>query len=108
MTLSLPDSIRVYFEFSNGADTARIADCFTQEAVVVDEGRTYRGYDAIQSWKRESRKTFAFTVEPVSVSRDGNRLTVTANVAGNFPGSPVQLDHVFDLALGKIESLEIK
>ena len=30
-----------------------------------------------------------------------------SNVAGNFPGSPAQLDHVVGLAGDKIKSLEI-
>ncbi|WP_175883358.1 nuclear transport factor 2 family protein [Burkholderia sp. BCC0044] len=107
MTLLLPDPINAYFEFSNGSDTRRAEHCFTPEAVVVDEGRTYRGHDAIESWKRESRKQFEFTVEPVAVSRDGDRVTVRARVVGNFPGSPVLLDHVFDLAGDEITSLEI-
>lgn len=107
MTLSLPDPVSAYFKISNGADIAHITRLFTQDAVVVDEGQTYQGHDAIQSWQREAQKKFEYTVEPVSVSRDGDRLKVTTNVVGNFPGSPVQLDHVFGLAGEKIQSLEI-
>jgi hypothetical protein len=104
---SLPDSISIYFEISNGLDTSRITRCFAHEAVVVDEGRTHRGHGAIQSWQCEARKKFEYTVQPVSVSRDGDQLIVTARVLGNFPGSPAQLDHVFVLAGDKIQSLEI-
>ncbi|CAM2173859.1 TPA: nuclear transport factor 2 family protein [Burkholderia orbicola] len=107
MTLLLPDPIHAYFEFSNGADKRRAAYCFTPDAVVVDEGRTHRGHDAIKSWKRASREQFEFAVEPVAVSRDGDRVTVRARVDGNFLASPVQLDHVFDLAGDQIRSLEI-
>lgn len=108
MTPSLPDPVSSYFELSNGSGTVRIDRCFTQDAVVVDERHTHRGHDAIQSWKREARKKFQYTVEPFSVSQDGDRITVTANLVGNFPGSPVQLDHVFELAGDKIKSLEIR
>lgn len=107
MPLSLPDPISAYFELSNGSDITEVARCFTLDAVVLDEGQTHQGHDAIQSWKLEAKKRFEYTVEPVSVSRDGDRLNVTANVVGNFPGSPVQLDHVFGLAGDKIKSLEI-
>jgi hypothetical protein len=108
MTLSLPDSISIYFEISNGSDVARLDHCFMQDAVVIDERHTHRGLAAIQSWKREARKKFEYTVEPINVSRDGDRVTVAANVVGNFPGSPVQLDHVFELAGDKIRLLEIR
>lgn len=107
MTLSLPSSVSTYFEVSNGADASQLADSFTHDAVVTDEKQTYRGYDAIEAWKHEARNKFDYSIEPVAASRDGNRLTVRAKVVGNFPGSPVQLDHVFDLAGDKIEALEI-
>lgn len=107
MPLSLPDPLLVYFQTSNGSDAAQLAHCFTLDAIVVDAGQTYKGQEAIQSWKREARKKFAYTVEPVSVTREADRLTVTAEVVGNFPGSPVQLDHVFVMAGDRIRSLEI-
>lgn len=107
MPPSLPDPISTYFDVSNGSDAAQFARCFTPDATVVDEGHTYHGLDSIQSWQREAQKKFKFTVEPVSISRDGDRLTVTANVVGNFPGSPAKLDHVFGLTGDRISSLEI-
>lgn len=107
MTLSLPDPITVYFEISNGSGSARLAQCFTEDAVVTDENCTHRGLDAIQAWKHEARSKFDYSVEPVSVARDSDRITVTANLVGNFPGSPVLLDHKFELAGDKIKSLQI-
>jgi hypothetical protein len=38
--------------------------------------------------------------------RDG-RHHVVASVAGNFPGSPVELEFLFTLEAGKIATLEI-
>jgi len=46
-------------------------------------------------------------VEPVAVAQEGNQLSVTANVVGNFPGSPARLDHVFELDGDCIGSLKI-
>lgn len=37
MSIQLHESIRTYFEISNGANNASIADCFTPDAVVFDE-----------------------------------------------------------------------
>ncbi|WP_144641008.1 nuclear transport factor 2 family protein [Bordetella genomosp. 13] len=107
MSLSLPTAVRVYFDISNGSDSSAIGQCFGPDAVVLDEGRTHRGHAAIQAWKRQAREKFQYTVEPVSAYQQGDRLAVTANVAGSFPGSPVRLDHVFELAGGRIRSLEI-
>ncbi|UEP33141.1 MULTISPECIES: nuclear transport factor 2 family protein [unclassified Burkholderia] len=107
MSLSLPDPVSAYFKITNGEDVGHIVRVFSQDAVVVDDGQTHQGHGAIESWRREVRKKFEYTVEPVSASQEGGRLTVTANVVGNFPGSPVQLDHVFSLEGDKIKSLEI-
>ncbi|CAO1666395.1 SnoaL-like domain-containing protein [Halomonas sp. NYA30] len=118
MSLSLPDAISTYFHISNGADVSHIAECFTQDACVFDEGETHRGHTAIQAWMRATREKVEYSVEPVSVSQQGNTMVVsvsqqgntmvvTATVTGNFPGSPVQLDHAFQLAESQIQSLEI-
>ncbi|MBR8128420.1 nuclear transport factor 2 family protein [Burkholderia ambifaria] len=107
MSFSLPDPVAAYFKITNGEDVTHIVRVFSQDAFVLDEGRTDRGHGAIESWRREARKKYEYTVEPVSASQEGDRLTVTANVVGNFPGSPVQLDHVFSLEGDQIKSLEI-
>lgn len=107
MSLSLPGAITTYFSISNGADDTHLADCFTQDACVFDEGETHRGHPAIQAWMRATRANIEYNVEPVSVSQQGNTMIVTATVTGNFPGSPVQLDHTFQLAESQIQSLEI-
>lgn len=107
MTLTLPEPVSVYLKIANGIDIEDVVHVFAPDAVVVDEGRTHRGHDAIKSWQREAQKKFTYTVTPVSASAMGGRLKVATHVAGDFPGSPVQLDHVFGLADGKITSLEI-
>lgn len=107
MSLSLPSAVSTYFAISNGADIAQVAHCFTQNAFVADEGQIHRGHVAIQRWQVTAQKKFAYTVTPVSMTQDGARLSVIARVAGNFPGSPAQLGHGFDLADGRIAALEI-
>ena len=107
MNLQLAESIGTYFVTCNGTDTTRITDCFTQDAVVFDEGKTHRGHGAIQSWLQESRKKFEYCTEPIRTAQVGESVTVVAKITGNFPGSPIQLRHSFQLKSGKIQSLEI-
>ena len=65
------------------------------------------GLAAIEEWKAETKKKYQHTIEPLaSVQKDG-KTVVTARVAGNFPGSPVDLQFVFSVEAGKIVSLEI-
>lgn len=107
MAVSLRDPIATFFAVSNGADPARLAQCFTADAAVYDEGAAHRGHAAIEAWLRAARAKFAYRVEPLDMAADAGRTTVTAHVIGDFPGSPIRLDHVFELDGDRIRCLRI-
>ena len=107
MNLQMPDSIASFFEVSNGAEASALEQCFSESAVVRDENQTHQGHDAIRAWLREARHKYAHTVEPLDVVQQGSTVKVRARVSGNFPGSPLELNHVFRLAGDRIELLEI-
>jgi hypothetical protein len=107
MSVELPEPIAAYIAAENGHDPEALGRCLANDAVVKDEGRTVEGLVAIKEWKAETKKKYQHTVEPLaSVEEDGNTV-VTVRVAGNFPGSPVDLRFVFRVEAGKIASLEI-
>lgn len=107
MSLQLPDVVETYFDISNGGDLSRLASCFCTDATVFDENKTHEGPAAIEAWQREVRQAFAFEVKPLQALQEEGRLTVLTRLAGNFPGSPVQLNQVFRLEGDRIRSLEI-
>ncbi|WP_282876518.1 nuclear transport factor 2 family protein [Pseudomonas peli] len=107
MNLQLPDAVQTYFAVSNGADISRLAACFCAHASVTDENHTHQGIDAIAAWQQEARRAFTYSVEPLTTTQSDDSLSVTARLVGNFPGSPLQLNHVFRLEDGQICSLEI-
>jgi len=107
MNVQLPDSIATLFEVSNGAEASALEQCFTENAVVQDENHAHQGLEAIRAWLREAQRKYAYTVEPLDVVQQNSIVNVCAKVSGNFPGSPVELNHVFRLTGGRIESLEI-
>jgi hypothetical protein len=107
MNLHLPDAVQTYFAVSNGADISRLAACFCAHASVTDENRTHQGIAAIEAWQQEARQAFTYRVEPLTATQNDDSLSVTARLDGNFPGSPLQLNHVFRLEDGQIRSLEI-
>lgn len=107
MAIDLPKPILDYFQADKG-DRNAVAEYFTEAATVTDEGKTYRGRNAIQEWKTASSKKYSYTVEPFLVEDVSGRTVVTAHVAGNFPGSPIDLRYFFLLDGRKIASLEIK
>jgi ketosteroid isomerase-like protein len=107
MNLQLPDAVQTYFDVSNGGDISRLAACLYADARVTDENRTHQGIAAIEAWQQEARKAFTYSVEPLAATQKDGRLSVTARLVGNFPGSPLQLNHLFLLQDGQIRALEI-
>jgi hypothetical protein len=104
MSLDLP--IAAYFAADKiGGDA--VAACFTEAAVVKDEHRTYSGRDAIAAWKTAAQAKYNYTSEPIAVEHKNAKTVVTCRLAGDFPGSPVDLRYLFVLEGDKIAALEI-
>jgi ketosteroid isomerase-like protein len=108
MDIKLPVAIAAYFEADRTRAAAAVADCFTADAIVRDEGHTYTGRDAIEEWKAGSSRKYSYTVEPFAIVREGDRTVVTSHVVGDFPGSPVDLSYLFTLTGEGVSGLEIK
>lgn len=100
---SLPQPVAAYFAARTPSE---IAATFTEDAVVVDGRRLRRGRTEILKWREEVAQ-ISFTKEVISVARAGAHVTVACRVTGDFPGSPVDLDHIFKLDGNLISSLEI-
>jgi ketosteroid isomerase-like protein len=104
--IELPAPIAAYFA-ADVADANRVARCFTENAVVIDEHRQHQGRRAIARWKAEATAKFHYTSEPLTVDVSGADVVVTARVTGDFPGSPVELRYCFALEGDEIARLEI-
>lgn len=106
MSLTLPAPIAAYFN-ADREGSATFAGCFTEDAIVKDEGHTYRGLAAIRQWKADSSQKYSYTSVPFAcVDQDGHTV-VTSRLTGNFPGSPIDLRYRFGLERDRIASLEI-
>ena len=106
--VSLPGPIAHYFAADLAGDARAVARCFTADAVVRDEGGTFTGIAAIEQWNTQAKATYHYTVEPLSVNARDGEIVVIGKVAGDFPGSPIKLQHMFRIAGDKIVSLEIR
>lgn len=108
MAVDLPPNLIRYFEAQNAHDLDAMTESFAPDAQVRDEGRTYVGRQAIRDWKRETSARYAATARPLHSSAQDGKLTVVAEVAGNFPGSPANLTYRFAVdGEGLIRELEI-
>ena len=106
MTLHLPEPIAGYFTADKG-DSETVALCFTDNAIVKDEGHSYHGRAAIKQWKAKVSARYQYTSEPFDCEQKDGKFVVTSKLTGNFPGSPVNLRFFFGLEGDKIASLEI-
>ena len=95
-----------YFALAARADEEAYLAQFTPDAVVEDEGRLHRGLDAVRAW-RAGVPLVRYRV--VTGDRDGEAERALVEVAGDFPGSPVELVFRFERAAdGRIRDLRIR
>ena len=107
MAVKLPKSIEDYFAADRDDGPDAISACFTENAIVKDEGKTHVGLEAIRSWKAGSVRKYRYTVEPFFIGTENGKTLVTSHLVGDFPGSPVDLRYFFVLSGEKIAELEI-
>lgn len=105
--MNLPEIITKLLQAQDQFDSRAYADCFTETAVVYDEDEMHEGKEQIRQWNEATNEKYRTVLEPVDFRQDGNKAVLTAKVSGTFDGSPVLLDHHFEIENGLIKSLEI-
>ena len=108
MTLDAPEPIAAYLAAEEAKDADALSRCFTEDGTVRDEGQDYHGRDSIRQWKQAADAKYRYVLRTVNTQTFGDLVTVRARLSGEFPGSPVELDHIFKLSNDKIASLEIR
>jgi hypothetical protein len=108
MALEVPEPVAAYLAAEEAKDADARSRCFTEGGTVHDEGRDYRGRDSMRQWKQEVDTKYRYVLQTVNAQTLGDKVTVRARLTGHFPGSPVELDHIFTLSNDKIASLEIR
>jgi ketosteroid isomerase-like protein len=109
---ALPSVVASYLAASDHDDIEAIVGCFTDDAVVLDEDRHWKGAAAIRQWRESVAAAFEYTCT-VTGSRTlgevegAQRLDVYTHLEGNFPGGQVDLTNRFTLRGELIVGLEI-
>ncbi len=107
-TPELPDVVSRYQQAHDRRDTDAALATFSEDAHVADDGKEYRGSDEIRGWLDTAAAEFTFTRTLVSTALTGDDTWLVVNhLAGDFPGSPVDLRYRFVLEDGRITELEI-
>jgi ketosteroid isomerase-like protein len=106
--IELPTPIASYIAAVNRGDADTGARCFSERAVVRDEGQTMEGRAAIAQWMNETKKKYQHTIEPLTSAQHDDTTIVTNRLTGDFPGSPINLQFIFGLEGDTIASLEFR
>jgi len=105
--MHIPSVVKAYFEADRGENADALAQVFSGEAVVEDEGARHEGVDAICAWWLAAKRKYHHVAEPIESSGAGNEISVLAKVSGQFPNSPATLEFLFTVEQGEIVALRI-
>lgn len=104
----LSQPIATYYYACDSYDKDLLMRCFTDEAVLYDEGKEYYGPAAICEHILKANKDSKVTKEIIRCTELNDRsFVVTAMLTGEFEGSPLALDYHFTLDGEKIKALDI-
>lgn len=108
MSIKTSPVIEAFLKAKNNYDSTAFVGCFTEDATVQDEGREICGKTAIKTWIEVSMTKYRVTVAAKRLIELDNETILTAQVSGNFEGSPVLLDYHFVISDNKISRLCIQ
>ncbi|WP_231464340.1 MULTISPECIES: nuclear transport factor 2 family protein [unclassified Pedobacter] len=103
--MNLPKVLTELVKTQNSFDSVAYAKCFTETAVVFDEGKTHNGRKEIENWIAKANKEYQATMKPLEYSE--TQQTLKSEVSGIFPGSPIILTYHYEFENGLIKSLKI-
>lgn len=103
--MNLPKAVQELVKTQNDFDSTAYAKCFTETAVVFDEGKTHTGRKEIEQWIDKANKDYRATMKPLEYSE--TEQTLTTEVSGNFPGSPIKMKYHYEFEDGMIQALKI-
>jgi len=103
--MNLPKVVTELVKAQNDFDSLAYANCFTETAVVFDEGKTHQGREEIAHWIELANKQYQATMQPLEYSEAERSLKT--KVSGTFPGSPITMIYQYEFKDGLIQSLKI-
>jgi ketosteroid isomerase-like protein len=104
----LPAVVRDYLAAHLAGDADAALRSFHRDAVVVDEGHTYRGHAEIRGFLLHAGSEFTYTTELTGAERVDDEHWVAVNhLEGDFPGGVADLRYRFTTDGGLIAELVI-
>lgn len=117
MPTDIPAPVADYLAAKVDNHVEAVLKNFADDAILHDEGKNHVGISAIRDWAAEhsvqsehrSEISTRYRLERtvVEAHRIGAAAVALVRVAGNFPGSPVDLHHHFTVSDDRITALTI-
>ncbi|GAA2519934.1 SDR family NAD(P)-dependent oxidoreductase [Winogradskya humida] len=85
----MPSAVSRLVAALNAYDTDAVLAVFAPDAVVTDDGKTYRGHDEIRRWNTLEVAAARVVLTPLATTEEDGRTVVTMRATGDFPGSPL-------------------
>jgi hypothetical protein len=108
----LPQVVQNFIAAANKPDPEAYVDCFSEDALVLDEGKEWAGKAAIQKWSAEHHFGANITLEPKQHKQHEEEIVVVFKVDGDFDKTglpdPLYLDFYFQIRNLKIKRLMIR
>jgi hypothetical protein len=105
---ALPEAVQRYLDGRESGEPSAAVAPFAEDAVVEDDGRTYRGREEIAAWRTGTASAFRYTSTRLTTTVEGARVVLVDRLEGDFPGGRVDLTSVFTLdETGAIAALRI-
>ena len=105
----LPRTIADYLTAHRTRDADTAITCFTNDAAVIDDGKTYHGTADIHTWLDRSAGEYTYTIELIGAEKiDDQHYTAINHLEGDFPGGVVDLHFRFTLRGGRVARLVIE
>jgi ketosteroid isomerase-like protein len=105
--MNFPKVVSDLVAAQNNFDSVAYANCFSETAVVFDEGKTHKGRKEIEHWIADANEKYRAIMKPVSFEERETESLLKAEVSGNFDGSPIVLRYHLGIADELIQSLKI-
>ncbi len=103
----LPPTLRRFLAAHAARDADAALACLTPDAVVVDDGTTYRGAE-VRHFLATAGAEFTYTSTLVAAEHpEPDRWVATHRLEGDFPGGVAVLRYVFDLEGERVGRLVI-
>lgn len=103
------ETVTSYVRAINGGDAAGYIALFTDNAVVDDAGREFRGTAAIKEWSNREIFGVQVKIEVLDIKGKDGETVLTTKVDGNFDRTglpdPVIITHRVTVANGEIVGL---